>query len=104
MQNTPGMASNRRLGQGIKLEAINHEVSKQKIDNLLTQANKETPVITQKTPQGKVFEISKENIADSQQLKNQIDINNLPLGRNPSQFENLSTEVQTRTQIGIMVS
>ena len=97
MQSTPGMASNRRLGQGIKLEAINHEVSKQKIDNLLTQANKETPAIIQKTPQGKAFEISKENIADSQQLKNQIDINNLPLGRNPSQFENLSTEVQTRT-------
>ena len=45
-----------------------------------------------------------ENITDSQQLKNQIDLNNLPLGRNPSQFENLSTEVQTRTQIGIMVS
>ena len=50
MQNTSGMASNRRLGQGIKLEAINHEVSKQKIDNLLTQASKETPVIIQKTP------------------------------------------------------
>ena len=63
----------------------------------MTQANKETPAITQKTPQGKVFEILKENIADSEQLKNQIDINNLPLGRNPSQFENLSTEVQTRT-------
>ena len=76
----------------------------QKIDNLMTQANKETPALTQKTPQAKVFEICKENTGDSQQLINQIDINNLPLGRNPSQFENLSTDVQTRTQIGIMMS
>lgn len=45
MLTNSGMASNRRLGQGVKLEAIDHEISKQKIDNLMTQVGVDNPAV-----------------------------------------------------------
>ena len=73
---TPGPNSNRRAGQGIKLEAIDHAMSRQKIDHLMTRIERDSGVGGERTPPGKRFEPPKELLSKGQLLHspNQIDV------------------------------